>query len=121
MDAANFIREVLIHEDPARLFVFFDPPYYQQGKNLYKNAFRDEGHVNLSKAIREMNAFKWILTYDNHQRISEIYQDMQPKWYSLRYAANKKRNEWELFLHSTETIVESYSKVLFEQPTPFAV
>ena len=121
MDAADFIREVLIHEDPSRLFVFFDPPYYQQGKNLYKNAFRDEGHVNLSKAIREMHAFKWILTYDNHQRISEIYQDMQPKWYSLRYTANRKRNEWELFLHSTETVVESYSKVLFKQRVPFAV
>lgn len=121
MDAADLIRTILVHQDPERLFVFFDPPYYQQGKNLYKNAFNDDGHVALSDAIREMNAFKWILTYDNHQRIQEIYQDMFPMWYSLRYVANKKRHEQELFLHGPEIIVESYGKVFFEQNIPIAV
>lgn len=120
MDAADLIRTVLVHQDPERLFIFFDPPYYQQGKNLYKNAFNDDGHVALSDAVREMNVFKWILTYDNHQRIQEIYQDMFHMWYSLRYVANKKRNEQELFLHSPETIVESYDKVFFEE-YPMAV
>ena len=121
MDAADLIRTILVHQDPERLFVFFDPPYYQQGKNLYKNAFNDDGHVALSDAIREMNAFKWILTYDNHQRIQEIYQDMFPMWYSLRYVANKKRHEPELFLHGPEITVESYGKVFFEQNIPMAV
>ncbi|BEU87858.1 DNA adenine methylase [Selenomonas sp. TAMA-11512] len=121
MDAADLIRDILVYQDPARLFVFFDPPYYQQGKNLYKNAFNDEGHVALANAIREMNTFKWILTYDNHQRIQELYQDIPPMWYSLRYMANKKRNELELFLHSPETIVESYGKVFFDRHIPFAV
>lgn len=121
MDAANFIRSILIHQDPSRLFVFFDPPYYQQGKKLYKNAFNDEGHIALATAIREMNAFKWILTYDNHHRIPEIYQDMQPMWYRLQYMANKKRAELELFLHSPETVVESYDKVSFDQNIPLAV
>ena len=121
MDAADLIRTILVHQDPERLFVFFDPPYYQQGKNLYKNAFNHDGHVALSDAIREMNAFKWILTYDNHQRIQEIYQDMFPMWYSLRYAANKKRHEQELFLHGPEITVESYDKVFFEQNIPLAV
>lgn len=115
MDAADLIRTVLVHQDPERLFVFFDPPYYQQGKKLYKNAFNDDGHVALSDAVREMNAFKWILTYDNHQRIQEIYQDMLHMWYSLRYVANKKRHEQELFLHGPETTVESYDKVFFEE------
>lgn len=121
MDAADLIRTILVHQDPERLFVFFDPPYYQQGKNLYKNAFDDDGHVALSDAVREMNAFKWILTYDNHHRIQEIYQDMPPMWYSLRYMANKKRDELELFLHSPETVVESYNKVFFEQNISMAV
>ena len=61
MDAADLIRTILVHQDPSRLFVFFDPPYYQQGKNLYKNAFNDEGHIALATAIREMNAFKETL------------------------------------------------------------
>ena len=121
MDATEFIREVLIHEDPMRLLVFFDPPYYQQGKNLYKNAFCDACHINLAHAIREMDTFKWILTYDNHPRIQELYQDILPMWYSLRYAANRKRKEWELFLHSPETIVESYDKVVFERHIPVEI
>lgn len=121
MDAVNLIRSILVHQDPSRLFVFFDPPYYQQGKKLYKNAFNDEDHIALANAIREMNAFKWILTYDNHHRIPEIYQGVQPMWYRLQYMANKKRAELELFLHNPKTTVESYDKVFFDQNISLAV
>lgn len=114
MDASILIREFLLNQDPSQLFTFFDPPYYQQGKDLYKNSFDDEKHVELSHAIREMNHFKWITTYDDNQRIQEIYQDMNPMHYSLQYTANKKRKEHELFFHSPVTIVESYDKVTFE-------
>lgn len=121
MDATDLIHEVLVHQAPKRLFVFFDPPYYQQGKNLYKNSFQDTEHVILSHAIREMKAFKWILTYDNHRRIQEIYHDMMPKQYILKYMANKKRDELELFLHSPETCIESHDKVVFEPNISLAV
>ncbi|WP_295163372.1 DNA adenine methylase [Selenomonas sp. F0473] len=121
MDASELIQNILMYEDPTRLFVFFDPPYYQQGKNLYKNAFTDEEHVHLSNIIREMNCFKWIVTYDNHPRIQEIYQDMAPMYYSLQYMANKKRKEKEIFLHSPETLIEDHGNVIFEAGIPVAV
>lgn len=112
-DATDLIHDVLTNENPNRLFTFFDPPYYQQGNNLYKNAFDDEKHVELSQAIHTMDNFHWITTYDNHQRIQEIYSDMNIKHYSLQYTANKKRREKEIFFSSPITQVESFDKVMF--------
>ncbi len=111
MDAKDLIHNVLIHENRESLFVYFDPPYYKQGQNLYKNFFSDDDHVQLSNAIREMDEYKWITTYDNEPRIREIYDDRTIQEYRIQYSANKTRKEIELIFHSPETIIESYGKV----------
>ena len=113
MDASALTTEVLMHQAPESLFIFFDPPYYKQGKKLYTNAFIDQDHVDLSNVIREMNDFHWIATYDNENRIKEIYHDMDIREYTLQYSANQIRREQELFFHSPHTIVEEYDKVSF--------
>lgn len=111
MDAKDLIHNVLIHENQKNLFVYFDPPYYKQGQNLYKNFFNDDDHVQLSNAIREMDEYKWIATYDNEPRIREIYNDRIVQEYCIQYSANKTRKEKELIFHSPETIIETYGKV----------
>lgn len=111
MDAKDLIRNILIHENPENLFVYFDPPYYKQGQNLYKNFFDDNDHVQLSEAIREMDNFKWITTYDNENRIREIYNDRIVQEYRIQYSANKTRKEIELIFHSPITRIESYDNV----------
>jgi len=113
MDAVDFIPNILLNQPTERLFTFFDPPYYQQGKKLYKNAFNNKKHVELSHAIRTMSKFSWITTYDNDNHIQEIYQDMDIKYYELQYSANNKRREKEIFFHSPITKVESFDKVIF--------
>ncbi len=115
LDAVELIREVLLQQPADRLFTFFDPPYYQQGKNLYKNAFDDEKHSDLAMAIRTMQGYHWIVTYDNTPKIEEIYgADIEIKRYTLQYMATQKRREQELFFHSPITTVESFDKVIFE-------
>lgn len=114
LDAVDLINTILVEQSQNSLFVYFDPPYYKQGKNLYKNAFNDEKHVDLSNAICAMNNYHWIATYDNNPRIENIYHDMDIRHYSLQYSANRIRREQEIFFHSPITQVESFDKVQFD-------
>ena len=101
------IRNVLLQEDAQELFVYFDPPYYKQGKNFYD----DNEHLLLSETIRMMDGYHWIATYDNATRIKEIYNDRVIQEYQIQYSANKTRKEIELIFHSPLTKIESYGKV----------
>lgn len=111
LEANDLIKEKLLNLDPKRLFVFFDPPYYKQGKNLYTNFFDHHNHVKLKKHISLMDNYKWITTYDYVDDIKYIYSDYPALEYSIRYSANKVRKEKEYLFHSPETIVESFDKV----------
>lgn len=113
LDAKDLIHQVLLHEDQKRLFVYFDPPYYKEGKHLYKSFFDDTAHVQLATAIQEMNQFKWIATYDNNNRIRQIYEGYTIQEYKIQYSANKTRTETELLFHSPTTTAESFNTVKF--------
>lgn len=52
--------------------VYLDPPYYVQGENLYKHAMEEADHVRLADALRAAR-FRWLLSYDDHQRIRDLY------------------------------------------------
>ncbi len=63
-DINSFIvRYVPLYEDNA--LVYFDPPYYKKGKQLYMNFFTHEDHVRIESAIRELVNCDWIITYDD--------------------------------------------------------
>lgn len=93
------------------MFVYFDPPYYKQGKNLYKNFFDDNDHVALAQSIKRMDNYKWITTYDNSTRIQEIYSDRDIYGYELQYSVNRVRKETELMFASKTTKLSSGNNV----------
>ena len=110
-DAKVLIENILLNENPERLFVFFDPPYYKQGKHLYKNAFEHMDHVNLYNSIRLMDDYYWITTYDYCSEIYDIYHNLSGYSYNLQYSANKIRKEKEYIFHSSKTIIKSFDRV----------
>lgn len=114
LEANQLIQNVLLNINSNNLFVFFDPPYYKQGKNLYTNFFDHENHVELQKCIELMNDFKWITTYDYEKNIKDIYSNYTALEYKIRYSANRVRKETEYLFHSPITLVESYDKVEFQ-------
>ncbi|WPC08790.1 DNA adenine methylase [Globicatella sp. PHS-GS-PNBC-21-1553] len=113
-EANELIQKVLLKIDKDKLFTFFDPPYYKQGKNLYTNFFNHENHLELKQCIELMGYFKWIVTYDNEENIEQIYSDFPSLRYQIRYSANRVRKETELLFHSKNTIVSSFDKVQFK-------
>lgn len=114
LEANDLIQNILLQINPENLFVFFDPPYYKQGKNLYTNFFDHDNHFELKNCIELMDDYKWITTYDYETNIKEIYRDYPTLEYNIRYSANRVRKEKEYLFHSPATSVESYDKVIFQ-------
>lgn len=112
LDAKDLIHNILkVEYTPHQLFTFFDPPYYKQGHVLYKNSFSHEDHIDLYNAIRTMDNYYWITTYDYCKEIANIYSDLPPYTYQLQYSANKIRKESEFIYKSPITLLESFDKV----------
>lgn len=116
LESNEFIEKVLLKYLPEEIFIFFDPPYYEQGKNLYTNFFEHEDHVDLKQKINELKDYNWILTYDFHKEIAEIYNDYNQYLYEINYSANKVRKSNELLIHSDNIKVKNFDKVNLRNP-----
>lgn len=114
MDGIEFIHKILGNTS-YKSFSFFDPPYFEQGKNLYKNALTLDYHRRLFEAITQLKHKYWIVTYDDAQEIKEIYKKCSGWQYNLHYTANIKRQEKELIYKSTITKLDSYEKVILKK------
>ncbi|WP_226087805.1 DNA adenine methylase [Mesobacillus sp. S13] len=100
LDASEFINKVILKMDPTSTFIFFDPPYYIQGQNLYANYYQHNDHLQISKKIKALNTFFWITTYDYSPEIEKMYQGQNKKIYSLNYSANNVRKAKEILIYS---------------------
>ncbi|MYL50289.1 DNA adenine methylase [Halobacillus litoralis] len=112
-DAEDFICNDISQMDDSSTFVFFDPPYYKQGKNLYTNYYNHDDHVSLSRKILNLRNYKWITTYDDHEAIREIYSSQTIRQYSLNYSANKVRKASEFLIHNDNTIIPNSNNIIF--------
>lgn len=112
-DAIYLIKQVLPLFPKEQLFIFFDPPYYKQGKNLYTNFYDHDDHKELCYEIKGISESHWITTYDFNNAILKLYENLPKKVYQLYYSANRKRKEKEFLFHNAKTIVNSYDKVQF--------
>lgn len=100
LDALDFINFLKNKQSKDHL-IFFDPPYYNKGKELYVNFYDHDDHITLSKSIVEnLNDFRWILTYDNCDEIKEIYKSLKNKSYKLTYTAGTARKATELLYYN---------------------
>jgi DNA adenine methylase len=65
-----FLNNIIERE--KNIFMYLDPPYYTQGKDLYQFYFKEEDHQRLSKFLREVDQ-PWILSYDYSEEIRDLY------------------------------------------------
>lgn len=78
---------------PDRL-VFVDPPYVDAGSKCYKHSFDIADHIILADMLRQAE-YKWVLTYDYHPKILELYSwaniyDLEFKYFmSSAYRSGK--------------------------------
>ena len=85
-DAVAFIATLLKEKEFTALYNL-DPPYYVKGEGLYINAYNDEDHKLVSKLVKKIKS-PWMVSYDNHPFIRNLYTDCFALEYDLSYSAH---------------------------------
>lgn len=103
-DAIDFFN-TLNELNQDNVFIFLDPPYFEKGPGLYTNFYTEEDHIELANHVTDLN-HNWIVTYDNVDRIKEIYDeyDLNYNEYDLRYSAQKKYKGSEIMFYSNNLV-----------------
>lgn len=103
-DIESFITNYIPkYEDKS--FVYFDPPYFGKGKQLYLNFFNYYDHVRIEKLISEKVNCDWIITYDAVKPIEEMYKRYCLRKFELNYSVAKKRKASEIIIFKRPEIV----------------
>lgn len=94
-DGIELVKE-LYSTIKEKYFIFLDPPYYNQGKNLYLNFYNNEDHLKLASILELYNNEDWLLTYDNCLEIKEIYKKFRSSDISMTYTLQDKKQAKEI-------------------------
>lgn len=106
----SFINGVIPkYQDNA--FVYFDPPYYENGQRLYKNFFSPTDHADIAYAISGGVNCPWIITYDDVPDLMEIYSDYEKRRYNLNYSAANKGKGSEIIIFKDANLLPSFDEV----------
>lgn len=95
-DGLHFVKK--IDEKKEEILIYLDPPYLQKGANLYMNFYLKSDHEKLSKNVRKLKK-KWIVSYDNHEFILNLYAEKRKVVYELSQSASNRMGD-EIFIFS---------------------
>ncbi|WP_337241834.1 DNA adenine methylase [Proteus faecis] len=99
LDTLDLLKSLPI-QSPEKTLLYLDPPYYVKGQGLYRNFYEHDDHVAVMNALNNTNFPYWIVSYDNHEEIKNIYNKFRIKEYDLQYTAHKKRTGGEIMIFS---------------------
>ncbi len=108
IDGIRFIEK--IDKRKEEIFIYLDPPYFQKGADLYMNFYSKEDHKRLSKKVNKL-INKWIVTYDNHDFILNLYAERRKVGHKLSQSASNRIGD-ELFIFSNKIDFISSIKAL---------
>lgn len=95
LDVLDFFKRIKNKDN----FIFFDPPYYNKGKDLYVNFYKHDDHLNLANKISKLRN-DWIVTYDNTDEIKNMYSQFRQKEFDITYTLENKRKAKEIIIFS---------------------
>lgn len=100
LDVLDFLKLINKREN---LFIFFDPPYYNKGSELYTNFFKHDDHLKLAKEIKKITN-NWIVTYDNSEEIKKMYNTHDILEFDINYSLQNKIKGKEIIIFSSKLI-----------------
>lgn len=96
-DAIAFLIKNAAKISSGFSFVYVDPPYYAQGRKLYRHHYADGDHAGLATYIKAQG-YPWLLSYDDHPRIRELYATAKMQPIYLDYKVKSTRTARELVI-----------------------
>ncbi len=71
--------------DDTDSFIYLDPPYLQQGEDLYLDTLGPDDHQHLADVLRRPS--NWFLTYDRDPRVLELYAGLRCAVFGIAHTA----------------------------------
>lgn len=109
-DVRTFIN-VYAQKYIANAFIYFDPPYYHKGKQLYKNFFEHKDHEQIRDLIVNLNC-PWIVTYDDVEEIRTIYDSYVGYNFDLIYGLANTGLNSEIMFFSDPSLVPKNDELI---------
>lgn len=110
-DIRSFVKKYLPkYQDNA--LVYFDPPYYHKGRQLYLNFFNHEDHVEICSLIDSVVGCDWIITYDDIPSIVTLYANKEIRRFDLEYSASGRRKASELMVFKNATSIPNNAQLI---------
>ena len=94
-DALNFISYQNFRFNKQKCFIYFDPPYFEKGSQIYRHYYTKQDHVKLSALVKKIKKTDWLISYDDSPFICNLYSDNKTRYCPLFIdysCATKKRN-----------------------------
>lgn len=109
-DAWELITE-LAPSIPQKCLLYFDPPYFNKGKFLYKNYYTPTDHARIANLIRSL-PLPWIVTYDNVPEIHDLYEGEAHAEFDITYSAylDRPRGTEIMFYRNLELPLAPYTR-----------
>lgn len=111
-DAISFLKHSLPRgRGRAKVFVYLDPPYVNNGQRLYLNAYKADDHAQLARYMDAQKALAWIMSYDDSDLVRGLYMGNKLKLMPIRYTLQEKRSARELIIAPPRLAVPKTSRV----------
>ena len=89
--------EAVLSDKKCDGLIYLDPPYFEQGPQLYQHSFSQWDHWRLSEIL--FNSHKnWILSYDDHPVIRQFYSFANLYEIDASYSITGQRKKGELII-----------------------
>lgn len=111
-DGKDFLNDVDNRRESV--FIYIDPPYYQKGSCLYMNSFNDSDHTALAAHIRSLKC-KWMVSYDSHDFILNLYNQEKKVRYQLSQCASNRVGDEVIIFDERIKFEQSINKLIVLQ------
>lgn len=117
-DARRLVRR-LAPKLAAKSLIYFDPPYFVKGKDLYMHHYLPDDHLAVSETVADLpGPSRWMVSYDDHPEIRRLYKSYQSVTYTLNYTAQERMRGSEVIFFSDDLVVPAPIKPMRVLPIP---